>query len=72
MYTRITQLHEVANLPYIDELMESNVQKMYDIINKHTNPLVQSMGHFNQRRAKHRNIFLGVLPAVTEDDTGVG
>ena len=26
-YARITQLHEVANLPYIDELMEYNVQK---------------------------------------------
>ena len=71
-YTRISQLHEVANLSYIDELMEYNVQKMYNIINKHDNPLVQSIGHFNQRHVKHRNIFLGVPPAVTEDDNRVG
>ena len=62
----------VANLPYIEELKEHRVQKMYNIINKHNNPLVQSVGHFNQQRAKHRNKFQGVPPAVTGDDTRVG
>ena len=66
-YTRISELHNVAEIPYIAELLDSHVQKMCNTISTHENPLVQAMGHFNQRRAKHRNIFLGVQP----DDTGV-
>ena len=33
---------------------------MCNNISVHENPLVRAMGYFNQRRAKHRNIFLGV------------
>ena len=66
-YTRISELHDVAEIPHIAELLDDNVQKMCNIISVHDNPLVKAMGHFNQRRAKHRNIFLGVQP----DNTGI-
>ena len=59
-YTRITELHDVAGIPYIAELLDSHVQKMHNAILTHENPLVRAMGNFNQQRAKHRNIFLGV------------
>ena len=66
-YTRITELHNVAEIPYIADLLDNHVQKMCNTISLHENPLVKAMGHFNQRRAKHRNIFLGVQP----DNTGI-
>ena len=66
-YTRISDLHDVARMPYIAELLDSHVQKMYNSTLTHENPLVRAMGHFNQQRAKHRNIFLGVLPDDIED-----
>ena len=66
-YTRISELHNVANLPYIDEVLDQKVQKMFEIILGHENPLVQSMGHFNQRRAIHRNIFQGVQSVDIRD-----
>ena len=43
------------------------LQNYWMIIPVNENPLVQAMEHFNQRRAKHRNIFLGVQP----DNTGI-
>ena len=61
-YTRISELHDEAEIPYIAELLDDYVQKMCNNISVHENPLVQAMGHFNQRRLKHRNIFLGVQP----------
>ena len=65
-YTRISELHDVAKIPYIAEVLDGHVQKICNI-SVHENPLVQAMGHFNQRRAKHRNIFLGVHP----DNSGI-
>ena len=56
-YTRISELHDVANLPYIDELLEDRVDKMFQTISTHDNPVVRSMGHLYQWCAKHRNIF---------------
>ena len=56
-YTRISELHDMANLPYIDELLEDRVHKMFQSISTHDNPIVRTMGHLNQWRAKHRNIF---------------
>ena len=64
-YTRISELHDVAEILYIAEILDDYMQKMCNNISIHENPLVQAMGHFNQRRAKHRNIFLGVQPANT-------
>ena len=46
-YTRISELHDVANFPYIEELMEDRVHKMFHI-STHDNPLVRSVGHFYQ------------------------
>ena len=66
-YTRITELHNVAEIPYIADLLDDHVQKMCNTISVHENPLVKSLGHFYQRRATHRNIFLGVQP----DNTGI-
>ena len=66
-YTRISDLHNVAQMPYIAELLDSYVHKMYTASQTHENPLVQAMGHFNQQRATHRNIFLGVQPEDTLD-----
>ena len=66
-YTRMSDLHDVAQMPYIAELLDSYVHKMYTTSLTHENPLVQAMGHYNQQRAKHRNIFLGVQP----DNTGI-
>ena len=65
-YTGISDLHDVARMPYIAELLDSHDQKMFNFSLTHENPLVRAMGHFNQQRAKHRSIFFGVL----EDDTG--
>ena len=66
-YTWISELHDVAEILYISELSDSHVHKMCNNISVHENPLVRAMGHFNQRRAKRRNIFLGVHP----DNTGI-
>ena len=59
-YTRISKLHGEANLPYIDELTEDRVHKMYHMISTHDNPLVQTVGHIYQWRVTHRNIFQGL------------
>ena len=57
-YTRNSELHNVANLPYIGELIENHVNRMYKGILSHENPLVRVMGPHSQQRAKFRNIFL--------------
>ena len=54
-YTSISELHDMANLPYIDELLEDRVNKMFQTLSTHDNPVVRSMGH--QWLAKHRNIL---------------
>ena len=59
-FTRISELHYVANLPYIDELMEDWVHKMFHMISTHDNTLVQTVGHVYQWRVTHRNIFQGL------------
>ena len=59
-YMRISELHDVANLPYIDELMEDRVHKMFHMISTHDNPLVQTVGHLYQWHVTHRNIFQGL------------
>ena len=59
-YTRISELHDVANLPYIEDLMEERVLKMFHMISTHVNPLVRSVGHLSQWRVTHRNIFQGL------------
>ena len=66
-YTRNSDLHNLANLPYIEDLIENHVNKMSKIILTHENPLVREMGHHSQWRAKFRNIFPGELP----EDTGI-
>ena len=47
-YTRISELHDVAALPYIDELLEYRVKEMFEVTNTHDNPLVRSMGQLYQ------------------------
>ena len=47
-YTRISELHDMANFPYIDELMEDRAHKMYHMVSAHDNPLVQTVGHLYQ------------------------
>ena len=44
-YTRNSDLHNFADLPYIEDLIENHVHKMYKIILTHENPLVREMGH---------------------------
>ena len=65
-YTRISDLHIAANLPYIEVLLEDRVQKMFSNITEHENPLVRSVGQLYQGRAVYRNIFQRALP----DDSG--
>ena len=60
--TRLTALQNVANLPYIDVLLENRVQMMFSNISPKENPLVWSVGQHSQQRAKYRNFFQGVLP----------
>ena len=64
-YTRISELHDVVNLPYIDELMEDRVHKMFHVISTHDNPLVRSVGHLYQWLVTHRKTFQG--PCESED-----
>ena len=66
-YTRISELQDVANLTYIDVLVEDRVQKMFSNLSVHENPLVQEMGKLIHWRARHRGIFQGVLPEDTWD-----
>ena len=66
-YTRISDLHKLANLPYIEELLDHHVQRMYNVISSHENPLVRSMGHFSQWRAIYQNIFHRALLNETAD-----
>ena len=66
-YTRNSELHNLANLPYIEDLIENHVNKMSTIILTHENPLVREMRHHNQWRAKFRNIFSEEQP----EDTGI-
>ena len=47
----------MANLPYIDALMEDRVRKMFHMISTDDNPLVQTVRHLYQWRVTHRNIF---------------
>ena len=58
-YTKNSDLHNVANLPYIGQLIENHVNKMYKGILAHENPLVRATGHHSDKRAKFRNIYLG-------------
>ena len=62
IYTRISELHDVDEIPYIGELVDSLVRRMCNNISVHENPLIRAM-----RRAKHRNIFLG----VQQENTGI-
>ena len=66
-YTRNSEFHNLANLPYIGELIENHVNKMHKGILTHENPLVRAMGHRSQQRAKFLNIFPGEQP----EDTGI-
>ena len=34
-YTRISDLHKLANLPYNDELLDHHVHRMYNVISSH-------------------------------------
>ena len=61
----MTELHDVANLPYIEVLVENRVRNMFLNISEHGNPLVRAMGKLRHRRATHRGIFRGVLPVDT-------
>ena len=63
-YTRISELHDVAALPYIDEILEDRVSKMYQLITEHENPMIRTMGQSCQWRAKHRNIFTEIANAL--------
>ena len=56
-YTRIAELHKVANLTYIEALVEDRVQKMFSNLSVHDNSLVRKMGKIIHWRAKHRGIF---------------
>ena len=56
----------MANLTYIDVLVEDRVRKMFSHLAVHENPLVREMGKLIHRRATHRGIFQGVIP----DDPG--
>ena len=67
IYTRLCELNDVAAIPYIAELLVGRVQKMCYNISVHESPLVRAIWHSNQRRAKHRNIFLG----VEQENTGI-
>ena len=53
---RFSELHDVAALPYIDELLEYRVKNMFEVTNTHDNPLVRSMGQLYQ----WRNVFQGI------------
>ena len=66
-FTRNSQLHEVVNLPYIEELIVHRVRDMCTHISSHENPLVQIVGLYSQQHAKFRNIFQGIQP----EDTGI-
>ena len=66
-YTRIAELHEVANLTYIEDLVEDRVRMMFSNLSMHENPLVQQMGKINHWRAKHRGVFQRVIPEDTGD-----
>ena len=63
----MTDLHKVAELPFIDALVEERVQKMYLKLSDHANPLVRAMGELRHRRATYRSIFREVIPEDTED-----
>ena len=65
-YTRISELHNVANLNYIDVLVEDHVRKTFSHLAVDENPLVREMGKLIHRRATHRGIFQRVIP----DDSG--
>ena len=56
-YTRISELENVVIVPYIDELLEDRVYKMCQTISTHDNPVVRSMAHLYQWRAKYRNLL---------------
>ena len=66
-FTRNSQLHEVANLPYMEELIEHRVKEMYKHILTHENPLIQTVGLYSQQHAKFRSIFQG----IQQKDTGI-
>ena len=66
-YTRIAELHEVANLTYIADLVEDRVRMMFSNLSMHENPLVQQMGKISHWCAKHRGIFQRVIPEDTGD-----
>ena len=61
-YTSISELHDVAALPYIDEILEDRVSKMYQLITE--NSMIRTMGQSCQWRAKHRNIFTEIANAL--------
>ena len=67
MYTRTCELHDVAEIPYSAELLDSHVQKTCNNISDHENPLVRAMRHSKQWRSKHRNIFL----SAQQENTGI-
>ena len=66
-YTRMTELQNVADLPFIDVLLEERVRKMFLKLSDHVNPLVRAMGEPRHRRATYRSIFREVLPEDTEE-----
>ena len=66
-YTRITELHDLDNLTYIEILVEKRIQNMFLKISELGNPLVRAMGKLRHRRATHWGIFRGVVPVDTKE-----
>ena len=63
-YTRISELQDVAALPYNDELLEDRVSKMFKMITEHYNPMVRTVGKSYMWRAKRRNFFTGIANVI--------
>ena len=57
----------MANLTYIDDLVEERVRKMFLKLSEHGNPLVRAIGEIRHRRATYRSIFQEVIPEDAED-----
>lgn len=57
-YTRVTELHELAKIPTVEEFFRKNADKFYENVKHNDNPLISALGDYADEplpfRLKHK------------------